>query len=250
MFAGRARRQLEKPSGFSYEIAAEALPPGGSVLDVGAGAGAASVALRGTAGSITAVDKNATMLAVFADLAAAAAVPAVTVTGEWPADAATVAAADVVVCHHVLYNVPDLSTFVTALTEHARERVVVEITAAHPAALLNPLWSAIHGIARPTRPQAADAIDVIAATGVHPQWRTWQRPITQDGTDYDELVKSTCRRLCVGPERASDVEAALRDLGVTRARPFLGAPMRDLVTIWWDGSSQRVERRIGPGEHT
>jgi SAM-dependent methyltransferase len=239
LFAGRARRQLEDPSGLSYEIAAAALPPGGSVLDVGAGAGAAALALRGTAGWIAAVDEDPAMLAVFADLAATAAVPADTVAGRWPDVAATVAGADVVVCHNVLYNVPDLDTFVTALTDHAAERVVVEITAEHPAALLNPVWTAVHGIRRPTRPRADDAIDVITATGVRPQWRAWQRPITRDGTGYDELIATTCRRLCVGRDRAADVEAALLDLGVSRERPYLGPPMRDVVTIWWDGTSER-----------
>jgi len=242
MFAGRARRQLEAPSGLSYEMALEALPPGGSVLDVGAGAGAASLALRSVAGAITAVDESEAMLATFSDLASTASVPAHTmlantVLGTWPAVAANVADADVVLCHHVVYNVADLVPFVTALTEHARYRVVVELTARHPAALLNPLWSALHGIDRPTGPRAADAIDVIASTGVDPRWQVWRRPITQDGTDYGELVASACRRLCLGPERMSDVEAALRDQGVRPDRPYLGDAMRELVTIWWEPSS-------------
>jgi hypothetical protein len=112
--------------------------------------------------------------------------------------------------------------------------VVVEITPRHPAALLNPLWLALHGIERPTSPTASDAIDVIAETGVEPRWRAWSRPITSDGTGYAELVDATCRRLCLGPERRGDVEAALRDLGVVPERPYLGSPDRDLVTIWWD----------------
>ena len=234
IFAGRARRQLETPSGLSYEMALEALPPGGSVLDVGAGAGAASLALRGVAGAITAVDESEAMLATFAELASAASVPADTVLGTWPVMAPAVEPADVVLCHHVVYNVADLVPFIDALTEHARCRVVVELTARHPAALLNPLWSGLHGIDRPTGPRAADAIDVIASTGVDPRWQVWQRPITQDGTDYAELVASTCRRLCLGPERMSDVEAALRDQGVRPDRPYLGDATRELVTIWWD----------------
>jgi hypothetical protein len=110
----------------------------------------------------------------------------------------------------------------------------VEITPRHPAAPLNPLWSALHGIERPIGPTATDAVEVIAETGVAPHWRAWSRPITRDGTDYAELIASTCRRLCLPPQRRDDVEAALRDLGVRPDRPYLGGPNRDLVTIWWD----------------
>lgn len=236
MFAGRAREQLEVPSGLSYEVAVEALPPGGHVLDVGAGAGAASLALRGFAAEVTAVDESEAMLATFQALTGAAAVPVHTVLGTWPAVASTVPQADVVLCHHVVYNVADLVPFVVALTDHARRRVVVELTTHHPAALLNPLWSELHGIERPDRPRAVDAIEVIASTGVNPQWQVWRRPITEVGTSYDELIASTCRRLCLGPERMGDVEAALQHQGVRPERPYLGDAMRDLVTIWWDTS--------------
>jgi ubiquinone/menaquinone biosynthesis C-methylase UbiE len=234
IFAGRAHQQLDSPSGRSYEIAVEAVPIGGSVLDVGAGAGAASLALRGRAGSITAVDEDAEMLAIVADLAAGAGVDAATVGGRWPDINAAVPPADVVVCHHVLYNVADLDAFITALTAHARRRVVVEITAFHPASLLNPLWMMLHGLERPTGPTAAEAIAVIAATGVEPRSVEWHRPISRDGTSYHELVTSTCVRLCLGPQRRDDVEAALRELGVREDRPYLGPPSRDVVTIWWD----------------
>ena len=240
MFACRARQQLGDPSGRSYELAAGALPARGSVLDVGAGAGAASLSLRRLAGAITAVDESGAMLAAFARLAADVPAATETIAGTWPAVAASVPAADVVVCHHVLYNVADLVPFVTALTAHARHRIVVEITARHPAALFNPLWKALHGVDRPDRPVAADAIDVIAATGVEPRWQAWQRPVTLDGTGYDELIASATRRLCLGPERLADVETALRGLGVSRERPYLGPPVRDLVTIWWNGSASTL----------
>jgi SAM-dependent methyltransferase len=232
--ASRSRRQLHEPSGLSYEVAAEALQPGGDVLDVGAGAGAASLALRSVAASITAVDSDDSMLATFADLATAAAVRFQCVAGTWPEVAARVAPADIVVCHHVLYNVADLAPFVLALTEHARIRVVIEITSRHPATLFNPLWEMVHGLQRPTGPTATDAIEVIATTGLTPQWRQWQRPVTPTDIDYAELVSSACQRLCVGPDRRGDVDRALRALGVGPDRPYLGDDTRQLVTIWWD----------------
>lgn len=234
MIVGRARRQLDAPSGVSYDVAAEALPEGGTVLDVGAGAGAAGLALRARAGTVTAVDERPELLAELTGLAAAASVPVATVVGTWPQVAGRVPAADVVVCYHVLYNVPELAPFLAALTAHATRRVVVEITAEHPAAALNPLWRVLHGVERPAGPVARDAIEVIAAGGVRPKWRPWRRPATGDGTSWPELVATTRRRLCLPADRTAEVDAALRSLGAGPDRPYLGEPERQLVTIWWD----------------
>src|SRR2546423_2611117 len=54
----------------SVRRALEALPDGGSLLDVGAGGGAASLPLCPPAATVTAVDQNPDMLAAFAGLAA------------------------------------------------------------------------------------------------------------------------------------------------------------------------------------
>ena len=78
--------------------------------------------------------------------------------------AAQAAAADVVTCHNVLYNVPDLEPFLAALTGHARRQVVVELTAAHPLTSLNPLWLRFHGLQRPTGPTAVTS---------WPSWTQW-----------------------------------------------------------------------------
>jgi SAM-dependent methyltransferase len=233
-FAARAREQLETPYGASYDAALQALPDKGSVLDVGAGAGAAGLALRARAGSITAVDESERMLAACTELATGRGVALRTVLGSWPQVAPEVEPADVVLCHHVLYNVAELEPFITALTAHARRRVVVELTATHPMSQLNPLWQRLHGIERPTRPTAVDAVEVIAGTGARPRWRTWSRPATRDGSDFADLVAVTAQRLCVGTDRVGEVEAALRDMGVGPEHPFVGSPDRELVTIWWD----------------
>src|SRR3954451_8178402 len=108
------------PAAPSRRRALEALPAGGSVLDVGAGGGAASLPLCPPAAAVTAVDQSDGMLAAFAELAAKQGVAHREVQGSWPAVAAEVGPADVVVCHHVLYNVADIVPFLVALTAHAR----------------------------------------------------------------------------------------------------------------------------------
>ncbi|HZD66626.1 MAG TPA: class I SAM-dependent methyltransferase, partial [Acidimicrobiales bacterium] len=114
----------EPPDTPSRRRALEALGAGGSVLDVGAGAGAAGLALVPPATGLIAVDERPEMLARLADTAAARGVRAQTVVGSWPTVADEVPPADVVVCHHVLYNVADVGAFAAALADHARRRVV------------------------------------------------------------------------------------------------------------------------------
>jgi hypothetical protein len=84
-------------------------------------------------------------------------VAVITVAGSWPQVAPDVEAADVVVCHHVLYQVTDLPPFVRGLTFHARRRVVVEMIARHPQAWMADLWLRFHGLRRPMAPTADEA---------------------------------------------------------------------------------------------
>jgi 2-polyprenyl-3-methyl-5-hydroxy-6-metoxy-1,4-benzoquinol methylase len=106
--------------------ALEALPEGGSVLDVGVGGGATSLPLAGRAGSIVGIDQQPDMLEGFLANAARAGVQAHALTGAWPEASADVEPADVVLAGHVFYNIPELEPFARALDAHARRRVVVE----------------------------------------------------------------------------------------------------------------------------
>jgi len=238
VFARRADRLRLSPGGPSFERAWEALDPPGSVLDVGSGAGAACLPLAARTTELTAVDQDGQMLELLAGRASAAGLTACLVTGSWPAVAGRVAAADLVTCHNVVYNVPDLAPFLTELTRHARRRVVLEMTAVHPLAALNPLWQRFHGLTRPDRPTAADLLGILAAMGLAVEHTEAARPAYADYQSMTELVEVTRRRLCLPPERAGEVEAALLDLGVDPELPGdLGSSGRQQVTIWWEGAA-------------
>ncbi len=238
VFARRADRVIATPSGPSYQRAWAALDPPGSVLDVGSGAGAACLPLLPRATSLTAVDSDAEMLEKLSQRSAAAVITVRTVLGRWPEAAAEAAAADVVTCHHVLYNVPGVRPFVTALTASARRTVVAEMTAQHPLVSLNALWLRFHGLRRPKSPTAEDLIQILEAMGLRPAHETWRRPGGRDYASFEEMVDVTRRRLCLPSERAAEVADALADAGTDPEDPEdLGSSGRDVVSIWWDGTA-------------
>jgi SAM-dependent methyltransferase len=234
VFIRRASRVAAAPSGPSYERARAALDPAGTVLDVGSGAGTASLPLLPRCTGLTAVDADAHLLAELARQAAPSGVELRLVAGRWPDTAAAAGGADVVTCHHVLYNAPDLEPFLTALTAAARRLVVVELTAVHPLSSLNALWQQFWDLARPDGPTADDVLAILAAMGLRARSQRWRRSGGRDYASFAEMTDVTRRRLCLPPERASEVAKALTDLGVDPAHPVdLGSSGREVVTIWW-----------------
>jgi len=236
VFARRADRVAVAPSGPSFERAWAALEPPGSVLDIGSGAGAACLPLLARCTALTAVDAEPDMLGLLADRAAGSGLQPRLIAGRWPDVAAEAGTADVVTCHHVTYNVGDIEPFLAALTTAARRIVVVEMTASHPLATLNPLWLRFHGLVRPEGPSADDLLAILAEMGISAASRRWERPGGRDYENFAELTDVTRRRLCLPAERADEVAKALADLGIEPERPAdLGSSGRDVVTIWWDG---------------
>ena len=219
------------PDSHSHRVARVAVPDGGSVLDVGSGGGRASMALVPPASMLVAVDQQQGMLDAFTDAATRRGVRAQVHLGDWPAVADDVPECDVVVCHHVAYNVADLGPFLVALDAHARHRVVLEVPEHHPLSNMNPLWKQFWGLDRPTRPTAEDVAEIARALGFDAHldlWQdeTWGARVTLPD---DERVRFARIRLCLTQDRDAEVAAAL--IAQSDARP------REVATIWWDVSS-------------
>lgn len=213
--------QSETPS---QRLAREALPQGGSVLDVGCGGGAASLPLAPPAGLLVGFDQGGGMLEAFAERAEARGVAYHTIEGTWPDAADEAPVVDVVVCHNVFYNASDLAPFVRQLSEHARARVVVQLTEEHPLSWLNPFWRELHGIDRPEGPTSEDAAAVVREAGFHPDVQRWERPMASGRTEEDLLV-FVRQRLCVGPERDPDIRRLMARYPPPERRPS--------ATLWW-----------------
>ena len=205
--------------------ALDRLADGGSVLDVGCGGGAAALALVPPAGLVVGFDASAAMLAEFAAHAERCGVAHREIEGSWPADAERADMADVVACHHVLYNVPDLPPFVDALSAAARRRVVVELTSSHPLVATRGLWQHFHGIDRPGGPTADLAFAALSEMGLSPQRETWSRPPRP--AQRELLISLNRRRLCLPVSAEPEVDRVMGEWDGLAAS-------RDMATIWWD----------------
>jgi SAM-dependent methyltransferase len=206
----------------SRDRALEALPDGGSVIDVGCGGGAGSLALVPPARLVIGVDASEQMLNTFASGASEHGVTHRVVLGNWPDVAAEAGTADVVVCHHVFYNVADLPPFVDALTVAAQRRVVVELTSTHPMTTSAPLWQHFWNIDRPAGPTAELAADVVRGLGVDVHMETWTRPPRD--VPREVYVRMNRQRLCLPVDAEPEVDRIMGPVNL----------FRDVVTLWWD----------------
>jgi SAM-dependent methyltransferase len=226
VFTDAADEAVQRPDDTpSDRTARDALSVGGAVLDVGVGAGAAS--LRLGAGHVVGVDPSRVLLDAFAERAGRIGVDHTEIEGAWPDVATQTPIAEVAVCHHVVYNVADLAAFAQALTDHASGRVVIELTAVHPMTWLTPYWRSLHGIDQPERPTADDAVDVLQELGLAVNLERWRRPIQMIGETGNQQLNRIARRLCLGPSRHDELRRLLENIP-----PPVG---REVVTLWWPG---------------
>jgi len=210
----------------THRVISAALPHGGSILDVGCGGGAASIPVAARAGSLLGVDSSERMLQDFSAAAATAGVPVRTWPGSWAEVAPDVPVADVAVSANVVYNVPDIGNFLQTMTDHARHRVVIELTDSHPWTGMAALWRHFHEQERPEGPTAADFLDVTAELGFDAKVETFQRVAVWASAEPEVVLAFNRRRLCLPVEREYEVAAAMQEL------PPAGPA--SACTVWWD----------------
>jgi SAM-dependent methyltransferase len=193
------------------EIARAVLPDrGGSVLDVGCGGGRAAMSLVPPAERVIGVDQSPAMLAEFTRAAGVVGARSTTIEGRWPDVAVVTPVADVVVCHHVAYNVADIEPFLLALTAHARLAVVLVLPPRHPLSAWNDAWRHFWGLERPTEPTADDLAEVLVGLGLDPErWDVPCPPLASATADPASRLVSARRRLCLTEDRDGELAAYL-----------------------------------------
>lgn len=224
-FRWKPDHDAKQPVRPSRRRALEALPEGGSVLDVGVGGGASSLGLVPKPGLIIGVDPLEDMLVSFRESAEAAGVAVKTVLGNWPEAGDEVEAADVSVCHHAIYRMDRIEAFLMALTAHARRRVVIEVSERSPLAALNPLIMRFHGLDRPDWLVPDTLQAVLAELGIAAEREDIVLP-AQASEVTPQMVTFARRRLYVGPDRDPEIEEFLRTKEPQDHR---------VAALWWQG---------------
>jgi SAM-dependent methyltransferase len=212
----------------SHDRAREAVPVGGTVLDVGCGGGIAAFALTPPAAHVIGVDHQAEMLTMFRANAVKHAVTCQTVEGFWPAVADATPSADVVTAHHVVYNVGDIAPFLRALDDHARVRVVLEMPDHHPLASMSEAWRNFWQLERPDGPTPSDLLEVLEELGVDAHREQWSGAMRVE-QNLEQAAHFMRIRLCLPAAREGEV----REFLVTQPE----SSVRELSAVWWDTST-------------
>lgn len=217
----------EIPETASSRIAREVLAEGDSVVDVGCGGGRAAMALIPPAGTVIGVDHQQGMLDQFALAAITRGAHHHEYLGFWNDVADEVPEADVVVCHHVVFNVAEIGPFLQQLDWHARKRVVIEMPLRHPMSNVNALWKRFWNVERPTSPTAEQLLSICRSLGFDAQILTWADPTWGNRAPQSqaERIEHTRIRLCLTADRDEEIAQALADMPATPT---------EIATIWWD----------------
>ena len=238
----KRRTQIAREQGFETptgEVVRSLLGSAGTLLDVGAGTGRASL-IHGAAGHpLTAVEKDPGLAAGFEQRAAEMGVGAVLVEGAWPDVAPKVDIHDVAMCANVVYDVQDIEPFLATLAHHGRVGVVVELTVDHPWLGLAPYYRALHQLERPQGPTYEDFVEVVREVcAIRPKVEIWTRPGHAWFESWDEVLDHYGKRLVLPPGRRRELEVLLApDTEVEGDRLYVGTRERTMVTIWWRSST-------------
>ena len=209
----------------SHQRAREAMPSGGTVLDIGCGGGVATFAITPPATHVIGVDEQEAMLELYSKNALKFDVTSETVLGQWPEVADKTPIADVVTVHHVVFNVGNIAPFLLALHSHARKRVVIEAPVVHPMSNMSDGWKHFWNVTRPTVPVAGDLITVLDELGIKANIEYFESEILLD-KKVDGANGFIRRRLCLPESRQEELDAFLD----ANPRP----DRRQLAVIWWD----------------
>jgi hypothetical protein len=164
------------------------LAPTKTLIDVGAGAGRHAVPLASRLEWVTAVEPSEGMRANITPRD-----NMTVVASNW--EDAEVAAADLVICSHVLYGVADPVHFISKLDASARERVFVmlrETDMPHPAVKIR---SKVMGSAGPRLPRFSELFMLLLQMGIAPEVTFLRYPFESRYADLDEALADS-RALC------------------------------------------------------
>jgi SAM-dependent methyltransferase len=212
----------EIPPTISHLKAKEVNPV--SILDIGCGGGIAAFAVTPPAKTVIGVDHQPEMLREFERNATQRGLKAQTFEGFWPDLAKEVPTADVVVTHHVLFNVQEIENFLIELDNHAKKRVVIEIPRFHPLTDSSYLWQYFWKLERPTTPTAEDVLKILNELGIEAKIEYWESDFKRE-IDPLKSIEFNRIRLCLDSSKDEEIARLMKNQEPAQ---------RKLATIWWD----------------
>lgn len=221
--------------------------PGDSVLDVGAGGGRIALPLAQKCRLVTAVEPSESMRERLREQVAEWGVKNLNVVAEKWEDA-RVRPADVVVCAHVLYTVPDPVPFVEKLDAHAL-RIVAAVMFEQPAvAAYFPLWPPVHGEDRLALPALGEFEALLKEMGIpYDRVRLPQRE-PRGFESVEQAVAESAARLFVSPgtPKAERLREAVKESLVPHAGGFRftwARPQQPWLVTWTPTGAGPAGRR-------
>ncbi len=171
-----------------------------TLLDVGAGFGAAAVPIARAGFRVTVVEPSEAMLEYLERWATEERVRdrIDVVPRRWLE--ADVERHDVVLCAHVLYPIAEVAPFVTRLVDAARSACLIAMRAAANESVPASLFLELHGEERVPQPTLADLCGVLGELAVPYEARTWTSPSTWTYDSIDEAEEAISETLLVGDD--------------------------------------------------
>ncbi len=220
----------------------DALPAGGSFLDVGAGAGRYTIALADRARCVTAVEPSEAMRGhLEAEAAACGLTNVAVVPTTW--EDASVEPHDVVLAAHVLYPIADVVPFIRKLHAAAARVCFVKLRVDQNLPQLAALWREVWGAERPREPGFLDLYNLLFAIGIRAHARLVPFGTGLRFDTLDEAVEHL-RRLLFLPDDSREHDRRIRALletALVREGDRLVLPHAvQAAIVWWENEGSAM----------
>ena len=212
------------------------IEPECSALDVGGGAGRMALPMALKCEHVNVVEPSDSMITQLRESAMESGIDNVSVTqASW--EDAKVAAADVVLCAHVVYGVADIEPFVRKLEAHANSLVVLLAFIESPMNRISRFWKPVHGDERIDMPALPELVNALWEMGIYPDVQMLA-PVMPDRFEDREVALTQLRNRLYVPSGSAEegrLRAAMDELledvdGGVRVKGI--APVRQGYLSW------------------